>query len=85
MACGAAGLVSDACGVPVMHGKDGLVVAAADTAALAHALATLATQRDLVLKLGTAAAATARGYGWDRFRRHMVEVLRSAWGVSRDE
>jgi glycosyltransferase involved in cell wall biosynthesis len=75
MACGTPGIVSDACGVPVKHGQDGIVVPAGDTEALARSLEQLASNRGMLSHLGQSATRTARMYGWDRYRLQMVELL----------
>jgi glycosyltransferase involved in cell wall biosynthesis len=78
MACGKAVVLTDACGAPVTDGKDGMVVGAGDTEALAVTLLLLAAKRDLVADLGNAAAKTAQRYGWGSFRARMAELLQGA-------
>lgn len=48
------------------HGSNGLAYAANDVSALAHAIITLAFERDKRRTLGTAARATAEALSWDR-------------------
>jgi glycosyltransferase involved in cell wall biosynthesis len=83
MACGTAVVVSDACGVPVTHGKDGFVVSAGNSEALANALETLSRSRDLVEQLGQGAAITAQNYGWEHFRKKMADMIKTAISATR--
>jgi D-inositol-3-phosphate glycosyltransferase len=82
MACGTTCIVTDACGVPVKNGHDGVVVASDQIEAFANAFEVLATDSSSLASLGVAAATTARAYGWDRYRVQMIQLLRASMEVN---
>ena len=85
MACGTAVLVTDACGVSVTNGHDGVVVPAGDSEALAAALEAMASSdRRLLTDLGQSGAATARAHGWSVYRLKMTDAIVSELVAGRD-
>jgi glycosyltransferase involved in cell wall biosynthesis len=77
LACGRAVIVSAAGGAAelVEHGVDALTCAPDDAAALANAIATLASDADLRSRLGSAARNTAvRRFDPDVFARAFLEI-----------
>ena len=59
----------------VTEGVDGFVVEPRDTEAIAQHLRALAEDRGLARRMGEAAAATARGFTWDRYRERVVPLV----------
>jgi glycosyltransferase involved in cell wall biosynthesis len=74
--------VGAAAGGLVRDGLNGLVVAAGDSAALAHALARLAGDRELRERLGEQAGADVRAYSYDAWAEGFSRALASV-AVSR--
>lgn len=64
----------------VTEGVDGFVVEPRDTEAIAQHLRALAEDRGLARRMGEAAAVTARGFTWDRYRERVVPLVE---GVAR--
>lgn len=78
MACGLPVVVTDACGAPVIDGKNGLVVPAGDDEALAAAVERLLVDRNFAAEIAAAGLATARAASWSRYRRSVsaeIEAL----------
>jgi glycosyltransferase involved in cell wall biosynthesis len=67
-ACGTPALASDSPGLreSVRHGETGFLVPHGDARGLAERMLALATDRDLVERLGRSARAFAEGLSWDR-------------------
>ena len=79
MACGTPVLTTASCGASdlICHGENGLVVSPADLESLISSLEWASSNRDKLRKMHSAARATAEKHPWSRFRKNVVEQLRS--------
>jgi glycosyltransferase involved in cell wall biosynthesis len=71
MACGCVPLVSDAAGARCRHGREGLIHAAGDVAALAADLRLLESDRGLLAEMRAAALAARSELTWDAAAREV--------------
>lgn len=71
MACGLPVITTPNAGSVARDGIEGLIVAAGDTTALAHAMRTLAADNELRLRMGAAARKRAEEFTWDRYSRRV--------------
>jgi glycosyltransferase involved in cell wall biosynthesis len=78
MACGTAVLVTDACGVPVRNGIDGLVIPAGDTPALAQAISALVSDRAQLARYGLNGRERASQFPWSQFQTRILDFIYSA-------
>jgi glycosyltransferase involved in cell wall biosynthesis len=80
LACGAVVVASNTTSIPEVAGAAALLVDPTDDAAMADAIATAATDRDLRARLVSAGPAQAAGFTWDRCAALTVEAYRRALG-----
>ena len=79
LACGTPVLTTSSCGASdlIAHEHNGFVIPAADLEALIDTLAFASHHRDSLREMRTSARSIAQEYPWTRFRRSLVEKLRS--------
>ena len=82
LACGTPVLTTASCGASdlIVHEHNGFVVPAANLDALIATLTLASHHRDRLREMRASARATAEKYPWGRFRRSLVETLRSITG-----
>lgn len=78
MASGTAVLVTDACGVPIRAGVDGMVIPAGNTRALAEAISSLVSDPERLVHYGTNGRERASQFPWSRFQQKALEFIYSA-------
>lgn len=79
IACGTPGLTTTSCGASdlIRHGENGFVIPAADLESLIARLDWASQNRDTLRQMRSAARATAEQYPWTKFRKDIVERLRT--------
>jgi len=83
MAAGVCVVTTRESGAPVVDGTTGFLVAAGDAKALADKLEWLAEHRDVVGKVGEAAAVALSGYTWERYAEKVESLYQELAGCSR--
>jgi glycosyltransferase involved in cell wall biosynthesis len=84
-ACGTATIASDSPGLreSVLHARTGLLVPHGDIESLASALRSLASDREMMERLGRQAIEFAARFTWDRAARLSGDHLAEAWSAAR--
>ena len=79
IACGTPVLTTTSCGASdlIRHGESGLVIPPAHLEFLISSLEWASRNRDKVREMRAAARSTAEQYPWSKFRKNIVEQLRS--------
>jgi alpha-maltose-1-phosphate synthase len=76
MACGLPCIVTAEAGSVARHGRDGLIVPARDTVALAAAMERLGTDAEFRASCSAAARAQAEAHDWDRYHNAVIGAVR---------
>jgi len=64
-------------------GQDGFIVPIRDSSAIAEKLELLHNDRDRLASMSAAALETARKFGWERYRKGIVETVERSYSAQK--